>query len=120
MQEFLQHLMDNGPRFIGFVLAIIALIQLFVIFFVNRKNITTDLRGKDLTWQFAELSGIAWLVLFPVLVVCDLFGVQAAPVVWASMDTIYLINVMGRSANKFIETKFGGKSNPSENEPPKI
>ena len=96
-------------QYVGYAIALIALVQLFLVFFVNRRTMMEDLRGKDKTWQFGEISGIMWIILFPTLAICELFGLSAGSVVWYSMDTIYFINILGRSANKFIETKYSAQ-----------
>lgn len=105
-------------KLVGYVIAILALVQLFVIFFLERKKIIEDLRGKDLKWQFLELSGIAWLVLFPTVVICDLLGVHMDAFAWASMDFIYAAGIAGKGHAKLIEMKYGNhqkESAPSNN-----
>lgn len=73
-----------------------------------------DLRGKDLHWQFIELSGIVWLVLFPVVIVASMFGIQVQSGVWASMDAIYFMNLGGKIGQKWLDGKNKAKEKPEE------
>jgi TRAP-type uncharacterized transport system fused permease subunit len=98
------------PVISGYVLAVFSLVVLYTMYYINRKQVLTDLRGKDLLWQFVELTAIVWLILLPVMVVCDLLGVHASAAVWTSMDAIYLINVGGKVTSKYFESRNGGKS----------
>lgn len=73
----------------------------------RRHEIIPDLRGRDKMWQFIELSGVVWLILFPGLVVCSLYGLDVSAGVWSTMDAVYFINILGRNAHKFIEARWG-------------
>lgn len=104
----LDQITSNGIwEVIGHFIALFALAQIYVIMFIRRKEVLDDLRGKDLVWQFLELSGIVWLVLFPAMVVIAIFGVDIPVGVWSTMDIVYFINVLGKRADKLIEARFG-------------
>lgn len=109
----IQELITDIPKLLAFVICIVSLVQLFIIFFIDRKVIKEDLRGKDKMWQFLELSGVVWLVLFPVVVICSLLGLEVATGVWASMDVIYFMNLGGKLSNKWLDNK-QTKSNKDE------
>jgi len=94
-----------APLLVGYALALFSLGALYSMMFLHRKNVLADLRGKDLTWQILELSAIIWMVLMPMMVVCDLLGVHASTAVWTSMDAIYLINVGGKVTSKYFESR---------------
>lgn len=107
----IHQLINDIPKLLAYAICIACLVQLFTIFFIHRKNIIEDLRGKDHMWQFIELSGIAWLVLFPCIVICSVLGVAIETGLWASMDTIYFMNLGGKIGYKWLENK---KSNNDE------
>jgi hypothetical protein len=96
------------PLLIGYLLAIVSLAMLYGMMFLNRKPVMEDLRGKDKMWQFVELTAIIWMLLMPMMVVCDLLGVHASNSVWTSMDAIYLINVGGKVTSKYFDVRNGG------------
>jgi uncharacterized membrane protein len=101
MQEFL----TTYAPILGYVLCIVSLFQLALIFFFERKNIMTDLRGKDRIWQFLELSGIVWLVLFPCTIVSSLFGLHVPTEAWVTLDAVYFMNLGGKMGHKWIDAK---------------
>ncbi len=105
----LTQLSQNVPVLIGYVISIICLIQIFVIFFSERKNIILDLRGRDKIWQFIELSSIVWLTLFPCVVVASLLGVHVDMGVWTTMDAIYFMNLGGKISSKWMDNKAAEK-----------
>ena len=100
---------ETLPIFIGYFLAILSLIVIYFLYFYKKEEVLPDLRGKDKMWQIIELSSIVWLILMPMLVVCDLLGIHATTPVWVSMDTIYLISVGGKLGFKHLENKTLGK-----------
>lgn len=105
MIKVLQNILEQYdlPIIIGYTLAVGSLVLLYSIYFIHRGNVMQDLRGKDRMWQIIELSAVAWLILMPMMVVCDLLGVEANTQVWTSLDVIYMVNVGGKMylANKF-------------------
>lgn len=111
----LTQLSQNVPVLVGYLICIVCLVQIFAIFFSERKNIVLDLRGKDKIWQFIELSGIIWLVLFPCTVIASLLGVHVDIGVWTTMDAIYFMNLGGKISQKWIDTK-STKEKPKDGE----
>lgn len=101
----IQELIADIPLLLAYGICLISLIQLFAIFFSDRRTIREDLRGKDKMWQFLELSGIVWLVLFPCIVACSLLGAKVDTAVWVSMDTIYFMNLGGKMGYKWLDNK---------------
>lgn len=91
------------PILTGYILAILSLGIIYWLYFSKRTEVLPDLRGKDKTWQIIELASIIWLILMPMLVVCDLLGVVANTQVWASLDAIYFISVGGKMGLKYLE-----------------
>lgn len=112
----LEQLFSNIPMLLGYILCIAALLKLTLIFFFERKNIIDDLRGKDKKWQFIELSGIVWLVLFPCVVISSLFGLHVPTEAWVTMDAVYFMNLGGKISNKWIDQKSQSNAVPT---PPK-
>lgn len=102
------------PILIGYNLAILSLFIIYWLYFVKRNEVLPDLRGKDKMWQIIELASVAWLILMPTLVICDLLKVVASPSVWVSMDTIFLIAVGGKMGFKYLEDKNAKKDNGQE------
>lgn len=98
-------ILSNVPLLLAYSICIACLVQLFFIFFVERVNIITDLRGKDKMWQFLELSGLAWLVIFPTVVVVSLFGIEVQTGVWGSLDAVYFMNLGGKIGHKWLDNK---------------
>lgn len=103
----LEHILsiDVLPKYIGYVITIFCLLQLFIFFFINRKHIAVDLRGRDLTWQFLELSAVVWLVLFPAAVVSEVFSNSLGSAAWSSLDAVYFMNVGGKLGMKYLENQ---------------
>jgi hypothetical protein len=66
-----------------------------------------DLRGKDKIWQFLELSGIAWLVLFPIVIVADMLGNEVHEHTWSALEAIYFMNLTAKVGHRFMDGKFG-------------
>jgi len=93
------------PIITGYTLAILSLGIIYWLYFYKRHEVMPDLRGKDKTWQIIELASIIWLILLPMLVVCDLLGVEANTQVWASMDAIYFISVGGKMGMHYLTSK---------------
>lgn len=95
---------------IAWVLGIIGLFQIYIMFFFERKNIISGLKGKDLRWQFVELSGIVWLVMFPILLVASLLGNSLLPHEWLSIDFLYAANLGSRNLDNWIKNKYARQS----------
>lgn len=112
----LTEIVNNIPLLLAYIICIACLVQLFVIFFVERINIVTDLRGKDKMWQFLELSGLAWLVIFPCVIIASLFGLQVQTGVWASLDAIYFMNVGGKMGHKWLDNQAKPEQKTKEDE----
>jgi hypothetical protein len=93
------------PIVLGYGLAVFSLIMLYLMMFVHKNHVLEDLRGPDKMWQFIELTAIIWMILMPMMVVCDLLGVHATNSVWTSMDAIYLINVGGKVTSKYFDSR---------------
>lgn len=95
----------NVPLMVGYGLAVFSLFALYVMMFQRRNQVLSDLIGEDGKWNFVELTAIIWMILMPMMVVCDLLGVHASTSVWTSMDAIYLINVGGKITSRYFESK---------------
>jgi len=98
-------LLNDAPRLLAYVICIACLVQLFFIFYLERKDIVIGLKGKDLMWQFLELSGVAWLVLFPTVVIVSLLGVDVPVGAWTSMDAVYFMNLGGKISHKWMDNQ---------------
>lgn len=103
LEKFLNN--AHVPLLVGYALAIFSIVALYSMMFMHRKNVLLDLRGEDGRWQFVELTAIIWMILMPMMVVCDLLGLHASTAVWTSMDAIYLINVGGKLTSKYFESR---------------
>lgn len=107
MIKFIENILETGglSQLVAYVLVVISLGQIYFLFY--KKSILKDLRGDDTKWQFLEVSGIVWIILFPAIVLSSLFSDKHyPPEVWTTMDIIYLINVLGKRADKFIEARY--------------
>lgn len=102
-------IIQDIPILLACILCIAGLVQIFIIFFIERTSIVKDLKGKDKIWQFIELTGIVWLVLFPIVVVCGIIlaikGTRIPVEVWASMDAIYFMNLGGRFGKQYLDKR---------------
>jgi amino acid transporter len=105
MEEIIKN--TPTPILIGYVIAIISLLQFFVFVIWKRNEVLPDLRGKDKIWQFIELSGIVWLLIFPPMVMASGLGLDFPTGAWTTMDVVYFINILGKGADKFIQARFG-------------
>ena len=104
------------PHIIAYVIALIALVQLFVIFFFNRNDILQGLKGKDMLWQFVELSGIVWIVIFPIVIIVDIFGIEVHSHTWTAMELVYFMNLGSKVSHKYLDKKFT-KEEPKPEQP---
>lgn len=95
------------PHTIAYIIALASLVQLFIIFFVQRKDIMLSLKGEDGKWQFLELSGLVWLVIFPVVIIVDIFGIEVHDHTWSAMELVYFMNLSGKIGHRFLDKKFG-------------
>lgn len=93
------------PVNVGYVIAAGALVHLMIQTFIHRKGLAEGLRGEDGRWQFIEWAQLVWAVLFPTLVICDLYGLHASIHVWTSVDAVYLISVGGKVGSKYFESR---------------
>lgn len=110
-----QELINDIPKLLAYIICLVCLIQLFAIFYSNKKDIVKELKGSDEKWQFLELTGIAWLVIFPCVVICSLLGLEVSVGVWASLDAIYFMNIGGKMGHKWLDNKNGShKTNKDE------
>lgn len=115
-----QQLIHNIPLLLAYLICIACLIQLFAIFFIERGDIKIGLKGKDRLWQFLELSGVVWLVLFPTVVVCSIIitiaglDVDIDMGVWTTLDAVYLINVGGKGYYKSLDRRSNENKNEGE------
>jgi hypothetical protein len=92
----LEQLINDIPKLLAYLICLGSLVNLFFIFFTQRDIINLDLRGKDKMWQFIELSGIVWLVLFPCVMVCSLLGIEVQIGAWTTLDAIFFMNLGGK------------------------
>lgn len=106
-------IINDTPILLACLLCILGLVQLFVIFHTNRGTIIPDLRGKDKMWQFIELTQIAWLVLFPVVIISGILlainGITIPAAIWASMDAVYFMSIGGKVGAQYLDNKTNGK-----------
>jgi hypothetical protein len=93
-------------KYIGHIIAVASLVHLYLIYYSKRHEFFTDLRGKDLRWQLLEISAIGWYILFPMLVVVSLFGLNVTTEVWASMDFVYAMNLGLKKYEQYLGHKF--------------
>lgn len=89
------------------VLAIIGLFQVWGILWWKRNEFFNDLRGRDKRWQFPEVAGIIWLTFFPITITISLLGGEIKQAVWDTLEFMFFIAVLGRSARTLIEAKWG-------------
>jgi hypothetical protein len=78
---------------------------LYLVTLTRGKEVWRDLKGKDGTWQFIEVTGIMWLTFFPVMVVVEMLGEHLSGALWVSFDTIFIALIGGK---KLLETKIEG------------
>jgi hypothetical protein len=99
-----EEILHTSPTvLISWILSIAALGFLFIIFTVERERIRVGLSGTDITWQFLELAGIVWLVMFPLLVVSSLLGNHADKEAWSALEIICGVSVAGKGYYKYVD-----------------
>ena len=101
MKEELLHTLPTV--LLSWILAIAALGFLFIIFVTERKDIQLGLKGKDRLWQFLELTGVVWLVMFPLTIVSSLLGNHAQKEVWDTLSIIFGVGVAGKGYYKYVD-----------------
>lgn len=100
---------ENFPSYLAYFIAISCLIQIYIIYFLQRNNIINDLRGKDSLWQLREISALLWLALFPTLAIVSVLGVNVSHEVWWSLDVCYFANLGSKNLDNYINTRYGKK-----------
>ncbi len=110
----LEQLINDTPKLLAYVITIAALCQLFYVFFSQRHDINTGLKGKDRMWQFIELSGIMWLILFPVAVVSSLFGQPVSNETWTALELVYFMNLGGKFGQTYLQGRFKTEEDKTE------
>lgn len=95
---------------IGYGVIIIALFCWYGVMIWKRKEVFTDLRGKDLIWQFVELVAVFWLTFAPAAFASHLLGVSFGEDIWSFLELVFLIAVAGKSAEKIISSRFGNNT----------
>lgn len=98
-------------QIMGHVIVLIGLLSWYYFMIWKRKEVFSDLRGKD-GWQFWEGVAIFWLTFAPAILVGHLFGVPLSKDismkdVWDFMQIVFLIAVAGKSSQKFIQARYG-------------
>ena len=101
----LSELLHNAPLSAAYMICIAGLVQLFVIFFLQRNHIVADLRGKDLKWQFLELTGLMWLVIFPTTFIAATLGAHVSSDQWSALEAVYFMNVGGKIGHKWMDQR---------------
>lgn len=109
----IQELINDIPKLLAYTICLVSLVHLFFIFFLQRETISVDLRGKDKMWQFVELAGVVWLVLFPCVMVCSLLGIEVQTGAWATLDAIFFMNLGGKIGQQWLSNQStkDGKTN---------
>jgi len=99
MKDFIieQFKLLSLPQIIAYGIGLVTLTLILVMHIIERKDINTGLRGKNGIWEFVELAGRVWLMLFVPLVVIAVMGVAVPHEVWWSMDSIFGIITLGKS-----------------------
>jgi amino acid transporter len=82
--------------------------------FFKRREFLSDLRGSDKRWQLVEYAAIVWAILFPTVVICDIFGIKINAEVWLSLDSLFIANLSKKSFDKYVEHKYSKQSNSEE------
>jgi len=103
MEVILDQALTDLKLAITYILAITALGFLFIIFFTERHDIRVGLKGKDFAWQFLELTGVVWLVMFPLLIISSLLGNHADREAWNALEIIFGIGVAGKGYYKYVD-----------------
>ena len=109
MMEYLRDQLDHLTlwELIGHFVPLIALFTWYGIMFWKRKQFFKDMRGEDGVWQFIEWSGVFWMTFAPPMVVAAMFGVEIFSALWAFMEIVFFINILGKSAKGLIEARYG-------------
>lgn len=111
-----KELIETVAKYLGHIIALICLAQIYIIYWIKRNEFLNSLRGKDLTWQLLEISGVGWYMLFPTLVIVSLLGLNVTTEVWASMDFIYTANLGFKRFDKYLEHKYPKNESPDNKE----
>lgn len=79
----------------------IYVIAVVILLFKKKKEIWSSILGENGQLELPELIGLVWLILFPVLVLSELFfKMSVSTVVWASMDVILASVLVGKAYNR--------------------
>lgn len=101
-----QEIVNSIPLYLGYSLGVASvIIWLYILLRKEGHMVLDHLKGEDGKWQIIELSGMMWLVIMPCMVVADLLGAHLTAIVWAAMDTVYLINIGGKAYLENIKNK---------------
>lgn len=105
----INEIVSNIPILAACILCFLGLVQITILGYKHKGNILEDLRGKDKIWQFVELTGVIWLILFPVVVVAGVLlaigGYEIPTAIWATMDFVYAANLGGKFGKDWLNKK---------------
>jgi drug/metabolite transporter (DMT)-like permease len=87
-------------QIVGYVLFFSTLGSLFFIAYKKGNDIYTAIKGENGELDSPEVVIIVWLILFPCVVLGDVFfDYKLDPIAWASMDLV-LLGILGYKGYK--------------------
>lgn len=99
---------------LGLILFALSLLYLIWFSIKHGKGVLEGLKGRNGKWDPPEVVVLLWVILFPIMVLADVFlHYEASDNVWYSMDLILLFALSGRVALDWIGIKENNKK--SEN-----
>jgi hypothetical protein len=105
---------NDLAQIIGYILMIGTIMVLSVFSNKHGKTIIQELKGDNNKWDAPELAIVIWLILFPVMIIADVFiQYHASQSAWYSMDLILLFILAGKVGLEHVR-KPKSDSNKSE------
>ena len=117
MIEYLTHQIETDLW--GFIGRLGLLVSLFIWWGTMvwmRKAFFRGMWGEDGIGQFIEWSGVLWMTFAPPMIVAASFNVELPAQLWAFMEFAFILNILGKSAGKYIEARYGVPQGSSKTE----
>lgn len=100
---------------IGYILYGFIVLFLVILAIVKGKDFWHAIEGDDGKLDLIDLVGLAWVVLFPIMVLSDIFlDAHASEPVWNTMDIIMGGVILKKGAETVVSTVVNKKPNKPE------
>lgn len=102
----MEEVLLTPDKIVGYILLVIVLLLLLIIALAKRKDFWNAILGNDKKLQSAEITILLGLILFPIVVLSDVFlELHASAHVVYSLDVIILGGLTAKGHKEYIKNK---------------